>query len=465
MDAAESGKINKSDKVPLLGKTAYSFTGLAYQLTATMVGAYVVYFFTNVAHMNLGAVGTLMLLARICSALGAPLAGIFIDNTHTKWGKARPWYLWMTIPVSLVTVLLFVVPNFSSAAANMAYIWAFYIIWSLLEIFIDTPTTAILPMLTSNKDERTLLNSLRNGGSQIGGLIANAAVLPLVAILGGNNDKKGFLLTAMLMAAMSVVCYVFVFSGLREKNNTQVTEAATEKKPKLSMSESFGAIKGNWPWVLVFIITILNFIANMSRNTGVIYYFQYGLHNRTMTALANGLNTTQLITIALLPIFVKKIGQTNTWILGTVMSAFAQVMILFSGQNITMVLVWWVVSNLGMGFSVPLIFAVIAETVDYGEWKSGINAPGLLSGIGATTANKFGGGLGAALVPWVLAGFGYNATAATQSAHALTGINIAFIWIPAVIYMLSVIPMIFYKKYEKMGPTIKKELKERRAAK
>lgn len=460
MDVTENkGNIDRKDKVPFLGRTAYSFTGLSYQLTATMVGAYVVYFFTNVAKMNLGQVGVLLLLARIFSAFGAPLAGIFIDNTKSKWGKARPWYLWMMLPVSVITVLLFIVPGFSNPATNTIYIWIFYIIWSLLEIFIDTPTTAILPMLTSSKEERTLLNSLRNGGSQIGGLVANAAVLPLVAFFGGSNDKKGFFFTALFMAVLSILGYIFVFSGLKERNTENIGVTA---KKKMSMAESFKAIKGNWPWILVFIITILNFIANMSRNTGVIYYFQYNLHNRGMAALANGLNTTQLISIALLPLFVKFIGQTNTWILGTLMSAVAQIMILVSGQNITLVLIWWVVSNLGMGFSVPLIFAVIAETVDFGEWKSGVNAPGLLAGIGATTANKFGGGLGSALVPWILAAFGYTAVG-QQSAHALVGINVAFIWVPAVVYVLSVIPMFFYRKYEKMGPQIKAELEERRA--
>jgi Na+/melibiose symporter-like transporter len=179
-------------KVPIIRKLAYGSTDLSYQLLTTTVSAYLVYFYTDVAKMSLGAIGTLMLIARLLSALAAPISGYFIDNTHTRWGKARPWYLWMCFPVAIFSILLFVAPNFANSALNITYIWVTYVIWSMLEIFINTPDTAILPLLTKDRNQRTIFNSFRNGGSQIGALIANASVLPLVAFFGGSNAKKGF---------------------------------------------------------------------------------------------------------------------------------------------------------------------------------------------------------------------------------------------------------------------------------
>lgn len=445
-------------KVPIIRKLAYGSTDLSYQLLTTTVSAYLVYFYTDVAKMSLGAIGTLMLIARLLSALAAPISGYFIDNTHTRWGKARPWYLWMCFPVAIFSILLFVAPNFANSALNITYIWVTYVIWSMLEIFINTPDTAILPLLTKDRNQRTIFNSFRNGGSQIGALIANASVLPLVAFFGGSNAKKGFFETVCFLALLCVLGYLFVFTFIREVHSD---DAIQREKEHVSFADGFRAMKGNWAFILTFIITILVFIASMARNSSVIYYFQYSLDNLGMVALANALNSTQLISIVFLPVIVRKLGQSNTWVLGLVMTALAQPLILISGHNLFLVLTFWVVNNLGMGICVPLIFAILADSADYGEWKNHIAAPGFLAGVGATTATKLGGGLGMGIVPWVLGMFGYVAEK-QQTAQALMGIQVVFIWLPCVCLLLAVIPAYFYRKAERQRPQIQQELMQRR---
>lgn len=446
-------------KVPIIRKLAYGSTDLSYQLLTTTVSAYLVYFYTDVAKMSLGAIGTLMLIARLLSAFAAPISGYFIDNTRTKWGKARPWYLWMCFPVALFSILLFVVPDFANSTLNITYIWVTYVIWSMLEVFINTPDTAILPLLTKDRNQRTIFNSFRNGGSQIGALIANASVLPLVALFGGSNAKKGFFETVCFLAILCVVGYLFVFTFIREVNAGRQVDV---KKEHVSFSDGFRAMKGNWAFILTFIITILVFIASMARNSSVIYYFQYSLGNLGMVAVANALNSTQLISIVFLPAIVRKIGQSNAWILGLLLTALAQPLILVSGQNLFLVLIFWIINNLGMGICVPLIFAILADSSDYGEWKNHIAAPGFLAGVGATTTTKLGGGLGMGIVPWILGMFGYVAEK-DQTAHALIGIQVVFIWLPFVCLLLAVIPAYFYRKAEKKRPQIQRELAERRA--
>ncbi|KIS03757.1 MFS transporter [Paucilactobacillus wasatchensis] len=425
----------------------------------TTVSAYLVFFYTDVAKMSLGAVGLLMLIARLMSAVAAPLSGYFIDNTNTRWGKARPWYLWLCIPVAIFSILLFLDPNFKSNSMNVTYIWITYVIWSMLEIFINTPDTAILPMLTNDRNQRTIFNSFRNGGSQIGALIANAAVLPLVALFGAGNDKKGFLYMIFFLAFLSVCGYLFVFVFIREVNTSTDGD---KNKNHVSVSDGFKAMKGNWAFVITFIVTILVFFAAMARNSSVIYYFRYNLNDLKMVAVINGLNSTQLISIALLPLLVRRLGQARTWMLGLFLSAIAQPLILMSHSNMGLIITFWIVNNLGMGICVPLIFAILADSADYGDWKNHIYAPGFLSGIGATTATKLGGGLGMGVVPWILGMFGYIAEK-PQTTHALFGIEVVFIWVPFVCLLLAIIPAYFYQRIEKQRGQVQDDLAKRRS--
>ncbi len=449
----------KEEKMPLWRKVSYSFPDTGGQLIMTTVGAYVLFFFTDVAKINIGQAGNLMLIAKIVAAVAAPIAGILIDRTRSKFGKARPWYLWMCVPYAVFGILSFVVPNFS-AGMNMVYMWGTYILLNAVFVFINTPTTAILPLLTDDPDERVQLTSFRNGISQFGTLIANACALPLVAFLGNGDDKKGFFLMMVVMASVCTLFMLGAFGGLKEMVRPNAQEEA--KKPKKTIKEQVGGLKGNVPFALIIIVTLLLFIAITIRNTSVIYYFTYNLGNKNMTSVVNGLNSTQFFTIVLIPFFAKRFGNINTWVLGIIMTIVAQIGLQLSGDHMTMVLVMWVVSNLGFGFTIPMCFTMLAETADFAEWKTGIACSGLIAGLGATTMVKLGGGLGGAVPAWIMNATGYQADV-SQTARALTGISITFIWLPVAVLAFCIIPLIFYKKYEKMGPKIRAELAERRA--
>lgn len=448
----------KAEKMPLWRKISYSFPDTGGQLIMTTVGAYMLYFFTDVAKIDIGQAGNLMLIAKIVAAVAAPVAGIMIDRTRSRYGKARPWYLWMCVPYAIFGILSFVVPNFS-ANMNMLYMWGTYILLNAVFVFINTPTTAILPLLTDDSDERVQLTSFRNGISQFGTLAANACALPLVAMLGGGDDKKGFLMMMIVMASVCTLFMLGAFAGLREKAAPVQTE---EKKKTISVKEQIGGLKGNIPFVLIVAVVLLLFIGITIRNTSVIYFFTYNLGNKNMTSIVNGLNSTQFFTIILIPFFAKRFGNINTWIMGIVMTIAAQIGLQLAGDHMTLVLVMWVISNLGFGFSIPMCFTMLAETADFAEWKTGIACSGLIAGLGATTMVKLGGGFGGAIPAWIMNATGYAADAA-QSSQALTGISITFIWLPVVILALAILPLVFYKKYEKMGPQIRADLAERRA--
>lgn len=149
---------------------------------------------------------------------------------------------------------------------------------------------------------------------------------------------------------------------------------------------------------------------------------------------------------------------------GLLGSLIAQVLI-YAGSvmdSLPLILGSWVFGILTSGVAMALPFSLLSDSVDYGEWKTGIRAAGLLTAIGAAFCLKAGSGLGGAIPAWIMGTCGYVPNAA-QSAQSLQGIAIGFIWIPAVFYALSLVPVLFYGKYEKLEPQIHRELNERRA--
>nr|WP_081184349.1 glycoside-pentoside-hexuronide (GPH):cation symporter [Enterococcus villorum] len=363
MDITQEQMNQPEKKMPLFRKLAYALPDTGGQLIMTTVGAYMLYFFTDVAKINIGQAGNLMLIAKIVAAIVAPISGILIDRTRSRYGKARPWYLWMCFPYALCGILSFVVPNFSGSWA-MVYMWGTYILLNTVFVFINTPTTAILPLLTDDLDERAQVNSIRNGGSQIGALIANAGVLPMVAFFGHGNDQKGFLLMMIVMASICTICMLGAFGGLSEQANLNSLEQ-TEKTR--SLKEQLSALKGNTPFVVIVVAVLLLFIAITIRNTSVIYYFTYNLENKGVTSLVNGLNSTQFITIALLPLIVKRMGTVNAWLIGIALTMIAQILLQVTSGNMMLVLFFWIISNFGFGISIPMCFTMLAETADFGE--------------------------------------------------------------------------------------------------
>ncbi|GJM76046.1 hypothetical protein HMSSN036_82620 [Paenibacillus macerans] len=162
----------------------------ASNLVFTIVTTYLMFFYTDVYGLNVAAVGTLFLVARLIDALDGPIFGVLIDRTSTKWGKSRPYFLWLSIPFGVVAILTFMTPDLS-ATGKIVYAYATYIALGILYAGVNIPLSSLLPSLTSNSQERTVVNTYRMVGGQTGAFIVNAAVLPLVAFWAG-QPAAGF---------------------------------------------------------------------------------------------------------------------------------------------------------------------------------------------------------------------------------------------------------------------------------
>lgn len=443
--------MNKTSKTT---RFSYAASDMAGQMVFCVISFYILKFYTDVVGLSAAVAGTILLIARLVDALDTPIWGIILDKTNSKWGKSRPWFLWLCLPFALFGVLTFLSPDLGTTW-KIIYAGGTYIVCSIFYTGINTPVTSILSALTSDPKERVSLTCYRMFGSKAGVLLVNATAWPLIAWLGQGDDKRGFMLTMPIFAIASVLLYLLAFRNLKET-------ITVEHKP-IPMKGSFKAIKGNWPWIIIFVASFCFWIAFIARISMVPYFFEYLWQRKDLVPLANSMDVISLGSIFLIPWFCKWVSKGTIWAWGLVGSVLAQV-IIYAGvatQSLTLVFVGWIFGILASGVALALPFSLLSDSVDYGEWKTGVRAAGLLTAIGAGFCIKAGAGLGGALPAWILGATGYVANV-PQSPEAIHGIELGFIWLPAVFYALAIVPVLFYNKFEALEPQIQKELEERR---
>jgi sugar (glycoside-pentoside-hexuronide) transporter len=435
-------------------RLSYAATDTAGQLVFAVISNYLLYFYTDVYGIPVAIAGTILLVARCIDGVDAPVWGMILDNTSSRWGKYRPWFLWLAVPYAVFGVLTFLTPELG-ARAKVLYSAATYIVCGILYTGINTPITAILSSLTPDPAQRLLLTTYRMIGSKVGVLIVSATALPLIAVLGRGNDKRGFTLTMPIFAAGAALLFLVAFRNLEE-----VVEAPRSSTRILG---TFGAIAGNWPWIIIASGTFLFWVAYISRVSALIYYFTYNLGRKDLVPLVNSLDIVSLSAVVFLPRLCRFTSKRNLWAWGLAGSVAGQFLMYLGAPSLAAVLAGWIVGAIAGGVAMTMPFSLLSDSVDYGEWKTGIRAAGLLTAVGAAFCFKAGSGIGGALPAWIMAAYGYVPNV-RQTASALTGIETGFIWLPAAFFALALVPVLFYARYEALEPRIHFELEQRRMA-
>jgi sugar (glycoside-pentoside-hexuronide) transporter len=437
---------------------SYAASDTAGQLVFCFVSFYLLKFYTDVFGISAAAAGSILLIARMVDAVDAPVWGIIFDKTRSRWGKSRPWFLWLCVPFATFGVLTFLTPNLSYTA-KVIYAAGTYIGCSVLYTGINTPVTSILSALTPNPHERLTLTCFRMFGSKLGVLFVNLTALKLVDYFGHGDDRRGFMIVLPIYAAGSVILFLTAFWNLEESKDI----VREEQKP-LPIADSFRALKGNWPWFIIFASSLLFWIAFIARVSVAPYFFQYVLHRKDLISTANSLDAIALATAFLLPFFCRWASKRNVWIIGLLGMVVGQVIVYFALQNnisVIGVMFGWAFCFLASGMAMAMPFSVLSDSVDYGEWKNSVRAAGFLTAIGAAFCLKAGSGLGGAMSAWIMQAYGYVPNV-EQTPRSLQGIELSCIWLPALFFALAAVPVWFYQEYEKLEPQIHLELEQRR---
>lgn len=402
-------------KLTVANKVAYGMSDFGNNLVFVAATNYLMFYYTDVASISLAATGILFLVVRIFDAFAGPIFGILVDKTQTRFGKVRPWFLWMAVPYAVSAVLLFSIAFFP-VNARLPLAYATYAIFTICFAGLGTAINAILPSLSGDANERASANMFRNVLGQFGGLISDLAILPLVSLFGGLNSPKGFTIAMGIFAVILVMAEVFTFTNVREN----VTPA--QEKP-VPLHDSIKALLPNGPWWTIIITNIIIFIGVVVKNSSTVYFFKYVLHNEGMSAIANLLSALAMIVGAITIPFLIRHFQMRTVVVGNLGIAII-------GQGVLYVA------------AQSLMFVMTAETVDYGEWRFGVRAQGLLTSVSAIGAS-IGAGLAGVINSDILAHFHFVPNM-TQTASGIMGINVCFVYGPAIIDAICIISIMFY---------------------
>lgn len=419
-----------------------------------MISLYLLYFYTNVMHLNAGAVSIMFLVTKFIDGVSDLIVGYLIDKTNTRWGKSRPWILFGAIPFGVTAVLAFSVPDIGQTGM-LIYAYVTYILLSTSYTIVNIPMASILPALSENPHERTVLASCRTFFSSVGSTVVSAFALTFVDKFGNGNEALGFRIVMIIFGVIGCLVFFFCFFNTKERVMVQAE--------KVSLKANISCLLHNGPWKLFALNIVWFFGGYVIQASAVIYYFTYVVQNTSMVQIVATITTlVPIVTNLLAPFLVKLTSKRNLMIGGSVVHAGGLLIIFFGGTNVPVLIGGAVIAAAGYGLKGSMHFAMQPDPVDYGEWKNGVNTAGTLSAV-----NGFIGKVGMAIASSIGAALlqfgGFDAALSVQSATAQSYITTMYIWVPIVMNIATIITMMFYN-LDKIYPQIIKELDERRAA-
>ncbi len=443
-------------KLSVKEKIGYGLGDTASHFVWDMVGFWILIFYTDTFGISAAAAGTIMLIARFWDMLSDPLMGIIADRTKTRWGKFRPYILWMAIPYSVLAVLTFSTPDLGSTG-KVIYAGVTYLLLMTVFTAINLPYSSLGAVMTSDSYERAGLNSYRFIFAFAGQFIVTGSALYLANYFGKGNMAQGYQYTLILFAILSFILFMITFRTTRER-------VAPPKTQQANLKEDLKNLFNNRPWVILFFVGIVSFIMFALQNLSIAYYFKYYIGQEESVQLFNVIGTVALILgIPLSKPLAKRFGKRNIFIVSSLLSGLFFILLYIPGNdNIYAVYILNVLAKFTYAPAVPLLWTMLADTADYSEWKFGRRSTGLVFSA-ATFAQKAGWGIGGAIAGWMLAIFKFVPNI-EQTATALNGIKLMVSVIPGVLYMSCAILLYFYAIDHKTCLVMQKELDQRREA-
>ena len=449
-NTAATGSISFREKV------AYGVGDIGFNFYWANISAFLLIFYTDVFGISAAAAGTMMLVTKIVDAFTDPMMGAIADRTKSRFGKFRPYILWLALPMAAAGVLTYSTPDISEGG-KLIWAYATYTLMMLIYTAINIPYSALSGVMTADSQQRTTLISFRFIGGFTGGILVTYLTPKLVPWLGQGNDVLGWQLTMAIFGIAAALMFLATFWFTRERIQpiNQIPESAWR---------DIADLKDNKPWLVLFALALIIMICITMRAGSGVYYFKYFVQrpelvgeflSSYMFALALGAACTPLMT--------RFIDKKRLMILLMSLTGVLSISLYFvPAQQVGLIFA----INLAIGFVLgpksPLAFSMYADTADYNEWRTGRRATAMTFSA-ATFSQKLGGAIASAAIGWLLALLGYVANE-QQSAASQDGIVLLISVIPGVIALLSAFVMRFYSLDNQQLAKIQYELAERKAA-
>ncbi|KQV80960.1 cation transporter [Massilia sp. Root351] len=437
-------------------KFSYGIADMGFNFYWTNIATFLLFFYTDVFGISAAAAASMLFTIKIVNAFTDPLIGALADRTTTRFGKFRPYLVWMALPLGAAAVLTYTTPDLDHDG-KLAWAYGTYLLMMVCYTAINIPYNALSGVMSGDPQERSTINGLRFIFAFAGSTLVTAATPFMVRLLGGGDDKQGWQLTMLAWGVAASALFALTFFNTRER----IAPAATQTS---NVAQDIRDLTRNAPWLVLFFLALIIMITITLRTSTAIYYFKYYVGRPElmatfvpayMVAAAAGASLTPLMTryVDKKKLLIILMGCTTV-----LSSAFFFV----DKEQVWLMYTLQIALGFVLGPKSPLAFSMYADTADYNEWRTGRRATAMTFAA-ATFSQKLGTALAVAVIGALFTALGYVPNAA-QTTGSQAGIVWLMSLIPAFFAALAVAVMLFYDLDKQKLALIQTELAVRKAA-
>ncbi len=426
---------------------------VAFQMT----GLFLLIYYTDVVGLSGAEAAGIIGFVKLWDAFADIFAGRMVDRTMTRWGKFRPFILWFSLPLLLTNLLVFFVPDFAQHGAKLAWGYVTYALTGSLYSLVNIPFGSLAGAMTQDPGERSKLAGARMVGSGFTILILSVLLAPRLKT--AENLQAVFLITASIFVVVGMAFFMTLFFTSKEVVHREVA--------KVTIKQTVQTVTKNGPLALLCLSSLFYLTAQNVVGAIVIYYARDYLNGPAFLLTVVTIITTGAVLYVgpFGPFVTRTLGKKRGFMIACLLTAVGGAIVLVARTNIPFAMVGLFIIGASMALLNTMTWALEADTVEYGEWKTHIRTEGATYAAFSFT-RKVGQAIGGALVGAALGYFGYvsavKGKAQPQSEAAVNGIHLTISVLPAVLFLGAFLIMAFYPLTEKRFGELMEVIRSRR---
>lgn len=466
-------------KIRLSEKIGYGLGDMSSSMFWKLFGAYLMIFYTDVFGISAAVVGTMFAVTRVWDSFFDPVVGAVADRTSSRWGRFRPYLLFLAVPFGVIGILTFLTPPFGQTG-KIVYAFITYALMMMVYSAINVPYASLLGVMSPDPADRNTLATYRMTFAYLGSFLALLLFMPLVNAFGGGDSggpmlgwltapQAGWLMAAGVIAVVCVLLFLGCFALTKER-------VRPVRQGKISLKTDLRDLLHNRPWWILLGAGVASLVFNSIRDGATVYYFKYYVDETAVGSISflglpfvlSGLylavgQAANILGVILAAPVSNRIGKRRTFMAAMAVASVLSVAFFWLGKDqLVPIFILQALISVCAGSIFPLLWSMYADCADYSELQTGNRATGLIFSS-SSMSQKFGWAFGTAITGWMLAQFGFQANA-VQSAETLQGIRMFLSLLPAAGAFLSLVFIYFYPLSEQKMRQITHELEEKRTA-